>query len=315
MRRILGRNISVPATSTLGRADYEKFLDNAFTLLSRNAHFLPDGEDINSLELAHLVPAVPETVIAIYLGINDAVCNKGLVSPFLIRHAHHNVFVFDQAEWPGGKDVPAGTIDARRVLNDFEPPNSTWPRDWTYVMAQDPVRTAESLWNERGYIDMIPAKFEDFTMLSDFRQSKLCVFVDTMAFEHPVNRARKYLKTARDLGQKLASEFGIPAGLEGETNGLTPVVLNRGEKVYIARPDSGPCDHCWSNLHPESRELAVVNENSAVPLSLVIKKPVVNRKYIEGLVPVCGSADMTTDWFLRGLQVSRTPILQGAIKG
>lgn len=30
------------------------------------------------LELAHLIPEIPETI---YVGINDAVCNKGLVTP------------------------------------------------------------------------------------------------------------------------------------------------------------------------------------------------------------------------------------------
>lgn len=45
------------------------------------------GEDINNLELAHLYPPADETVLAVYTRINDAVCNKALVTPFLIRHA------------------------------------------------------------------------------------------------------------------------------------------------------------------------------------------------------------------------------------
>ena len=315
MCKELKRNIVAPQASTLRPEDYREFLENAYGQLKQVPHYLTTGEDINCLELAHLVPDVPESVIAIYLGINDAVCNKGLVSPFLIRHGHHNVFAFDPATWSGGADVPPGTIDARGVLNDFEPPNATWPRAWTYVMIDGSKRTAQSLWGERGYIDMIPAKFEDFTMLSDPRRSLLCAFVDACVFDHPVNAARAYLKAARDRGQKQASAFKIPDGLEGETQGLVPVVLNRGEKLYIARPDFGAAEHCWSNLHPDNQEWAVVNENSAVPLNLVIKKPVVPAKYTAGLVPVTGSADMTTDWFFRAQRVSRAPILQGAIKG
>jgi len=182
-------------------------------------------------------------------------------------------------------------------------------------MIEDFKRTAESLWVERGYIDMIPAKFEDFTMMSDPTRSLLCAFVDARVFDHPVNASRAYLKAARDRGQKLASSFKVPDGLDGETAGLVPVVLNRGEKLFIAHPNFGAAEHCWSNLHPDNQEWAVVNENSAVPLNLVIKKPVVSGKYAAGLVPVTGSADMTTDWFFRGARVSRAPILQGAIKG
>jgi hypothetical protein len=311
----LERNVVVPQASTLTQADYRNFLAMAYGLLKRIPNYLTTGEGIQCLELAHLVPDVPETVLAAYVGINDAVCNKGLVSPFLIRHGHHAVFAFDPAAWSGGAAVPPGTMDARKLLNGFEPPNATWPCDWTYVMIEDSKRTTESLWGERGYIDTIPAKFEDFTLLSDPLRSRLCVFVDERVFDHPVNAARPYLKAARDRGQKQASSFKIPNGLAGETEGLVPVILNRGEKLYIARPDFGAADHCWCNLHPESEELAVVNENSAVPLNLVIKKPSVSGKYAARLAPATGSADMTTDWFLRGTRVSRTPILQGAIKG
>ena len=107
------------------------------------------------------------------LGINDATCNKALVAPFLIRHGHNNVFVFEPDVYGGGDDVPEGTMDARKILSGFEPPNETWNEKWTYVMISDPKRTFESLWNEKGYIDMIAAKFEDFNMLSDPNKSKL----------------------------------------------------------------------------------------------------------------------------------------------
>jgi hypothetical protein len=299
----------------LNAKEYEAFLAKAFGLMAQAPHYLTPDDDINVLELAHLIPEIPETVLAIYVGINDAVCNKGLVTPFLVRHGHNNVFAFDPQVYAGGAAVPSGTIDAKKVLAGFEPPNTTWAAHWTYVMIEDPRRTVASLWQEKGYIDMIPAKFEDFTMVSDHAKSKVCTFIDPKAFEHPVNASRPYLKAARARGQQLADTFTIPKGLEGETKGLVPVVLQQGEKLYVATNDFGPCAHAWSNIHPDNATLAVINENSAVPLDLVIAKPPVNPKYAQGLVPPKGSADMTTDWFHRGTKIVRLPLLQGLFKG
>ncbi len=315
MNMKLSKKIIIPDGSQMKREEYLDFLEQSYKLLlNRKQYFAPD-EDINYLELAHLIPEIKETVIAIYVGINDAVCNKGLVSPFLVRHGHNNVFAFDPQVFPGGSSVPSGTLDAKQILSGFEPPNNTWHCDWTYVMIEDPSRTFESLWAESGYIDMIPAKFEDFTVLSDTTKSKLCVFIDPVAFEHPVNKNRPYLNEARSRGEKIAKELIIPEGLEGETKGLAPVVLKQGEKLYVARPDFGPCAHCWNNIHPDNSELAVVNENSAVPLDLVIAKPPVNKKYVARLIAPKGSADMSTDWFYRGQQITRSPLLKGVFKG
>ena len=311
----MAENIVIPGSSTLTKADYLDFLDRSYKLLSQFPQYLSENEGPEVLELAHLFPKVPETLLTIYIGINDAVCNKGLVTPFLPRHAHNNVFVFDPAVYPGGADVPSGTIDAKAVINGFVPPNETWSKAWTYVMIADPSRTYESLWKEKGYIDMIPAKFEDFTMLSDPSESRVCTFIDPEAFDHPVNADRHYLKEARKRGEKMADEFTIPGLLEGEVDGLVPVILNRGEKLYVARADFQPCDHCWSNIHPGNKNYAVVNENSAVPLNLVIAKPPVDEKYRKKLVPPAGSADNTTDWFFRGKELLRTPIKSGHIGG
>jgi hypothetical protein len=233
----------------------------------------------------------------------------------LLRHGHNNVFVFDPQVFPGGKGVPSGTIDAQKVLNGFQPPNKTWNKAWTYVMIEDPTRTSQSLWKENGYIDMIPAKFEDFTALTAASDSMVCTWIDAHAFEHPVNKARGYLDDARKRGANLSAQFGIPKGLETEVDGLVPVILDKGEKLYVARTDFGPCAHAWSNIHPQNNNWAVVNENSAVPLDLVTAKPPVNPKYAKGLVPPRGSADMTTDWFYRGTRVMRSPLLAGAVKG
>ena len=305
----------IPAGSSLGAEDYYLFLESSYNLLKRHSQYLSDTEDMDSLELAHLLVKIPETVLAVYIGINDAVCNKGLVTPFLPRHAHNNVFVFDPQMYPGGLDVPPGTVDAGNVINGFAPPNESWDNAWTYVMVEDPRRSFESLWSEKGYIDMIPAKFEDFTMLSEASVSRLCIFIDPEAFMNPVNRSREYLDEARRRGESMAGDFMIPEGLRGETDGLVPVVLNRGEKLYVARPDNKPCDHCWSNLHRENQELGVVNENSAVPLDLVIIKPQVASQYRDRLIPPAGSSDFTTDWFFRGKDLFRKPVKKGHIGG
>jgi hypothetical protein len=315
MKVELKQDLRIPSGSTLSKQQYVDFLIKAYNLMKGLPSYLASGEDINCLELAHLIPPVPETVLTIYVSINDAVCNKGLVSPLLPRHGHNNVFVFDPLVYPGGEDVPAGTIDAQKILAGFEPPNQTWNKSWTYVMIQDPSRSFESLWAEKGYIDMIPAKFEDFTMLTDSSKSKLCIFIDAKAFEHPVNKSREYLKAARARGQKHAAEFHIPDAISDEFDGLVPVMLNRGEKLYVATTDFSPCAHGWNNIHKDNSELAVVNENSAIPLNLVTAKPPMNPKYAKSLVPAKGSADMTTDWFYRGQLVSRLPLLTGLFKG
>jgi hypothetical protein len=183
------------------------------------------------------------------------------------------------------------------------------------VTVADAKRTFQSLWQEKGYIDMIPAKFEDFTMLTDTAMSKACVFISPRCFEHPVNASRPYLKQARQRGEATAAEYQIPTLIADEFDGLVPVVLNKGEKLYVATTDFSPCAHGWVNIHPDYKTYAVINENSAVPLDLVIAKPPVNPKYVGHLVPPKGSADMTTDWFFRGEKIMRRPLLAGLFKG
>ena len=309
------RQINIFDRASCTEQEYREFLTKSYSLLKNCDNYFASDEDINSLELAHLIPEVPETVLAIYVGINDAVCNKGLVTPLLPQHGHNNVFVFDNQIYSGNNDVPSGTIDAKKVLNGFLPPNGTWNNNWVYVMIADPARTFQSLWQEKGYIDMIPAKFEDFTMLSSFDKSKACIFISKKCFEHQVNKSRPYLKQARQLGEKLVDEFKIPNEISDEFNDLVPVILDKGEKLYVATVDFSPCAHGWCNIHPDNSEMAVINENSAVPLDLVIAKPPVNPKYSHGLIPPKGSADMTTDWFFRGDKIMRNPLLAGLFKG
>ena len=314
-KNTLTRQVTIPAGSTMTADNYRRFIQDAYQLIAALPQYLAPTETIDSLELAHLIPPARETALAIYVGINDAACSKALVTALLPRHGHNNVFVFDNQIYTGRDDVPTGTADARQILTGFTPPNQTWKADWTYVMIQDPDRTFGSLWKEKGYIDMIPAKFEDFTMLTPPDQSLLCTFIDPAAFQHPVNQARPYLQQARQKGRQLVDEFDIPSALAGEFEGLEPVILDIGQKLYVARTDFGPCAHGWSNTHPKNKTLAVVNENSAVPLDLVIAKPPVTQQYAQHLKPALGSADMTTDWFFRGLEIVRQPLLAGLFKG
>lgn len=311
----LARKLMIPSRSTMTAEQYTRFLEASCDLMAALPQYFSPDEDINCLELAHLLPEVPETALAIYVGINDAACNKGLVTELLPQHGHNNVFVFDSQVYSGGDNVPSGTVDAKKLLAGFEPPNTTWKSDWTYVMVADPNRTFQSLWVEKGYIDMIPAKFEDFTMLTDSSQSKACIFISPRCFEHPVNASRPYLNAARQRGEATAAEYQIPKAIADEFDGLVPVVLEKGEKLYVATTDFSPCAHGWVNIHPDNKTPAVINENSAVPLDLVIAKPPVSAAYAQHLIPPKGSADMTTDWFYRGLQIMRKPLLEGLFKG
>ena len=77
------RQINVFDRSSCTERQYVDFLRESFGLMSECGQYFAPEEDINSLELAHLIPEVPETTLAIYVGINDAVCNKGLVTPLL----------------------------------------------------------------------------------------------------------------------------------------------------------------------------------------------------------------------------------------
>ena len=110
-------------------------------------------------------------------------------------------------------------------------------------------------------------------------------------------------------------EFGIPKGLEDEVDGFVPVILAQGEKFWVATTDSGSCGHAWSNLHHDNDGLAVINENSAVQQNLIVTKPPVDPKYAQNVIPAKGSADMTTDWFHRGTDIFRKPLLMGLVKG
>lgn len=119
-------SLAIPELSSLSNDNYLSFLENSLFLLKKHPQYLSENEAIEVLELAHLIPQVPETILSIYIGVNDAVCNKGLVTPFLPRHAHNNVFVYDPNVYAGQNDIPSGTIDAKAIINGFVPPNKSW---------------------------------------------------------------------------------------------------------------------------------------------------------------------------------------------
>ena len=311
----LNRSLNIISRSVCDESAYTEFLQTAFDIFARSGSYLAPCEDINCLELAHLIPEVAETMLAIYIGINDAVCNKALMTAVLPQHSHNNVFVYDPQIYSGGRSVPEGTVDAKQLITCFEPPSDTWNSDWTYVMAIDGERTAQSLWKENGYIDTIPAKLEDFTLISDHNESKVCFYIAEKAFSHPVNASRPYLKDARNRGEKLADEFTIPEKICDEFGSLVPVVLCQGEKLYVATTDISPCPHGWTNIHPNNTKPAFVHEISAVPIDIATNKPPVDKKYHGKLKPPAGSADMTTDCFKRGTTIWRKPVLEGNLKG
>lgn len=77
---MLKRKLSIPTRAKLSNEQYVDFLESSYELMKSCGLYFAPNEDINSIELAHLIPEVPESAIAIYVGINDACCNKGLVT-------------------------------------------------------------------------------------------------------------------------------------------------------------------------------------------------------------------------------------------
>ena len=58
----LKRKISIPNGSAMKAKQYEGFVYKAYDLLSgESLYFAAGGEDVNSLELAHLIPEAEET--------------------------------------------------------------------------------------------------------------------------------------------------------------------------------------------------------------------------------------------------------------
>ena len=63
----LQRTIVIPKGSNTSVQEYQNFLDTSYSLLKRHCLYFADGhEDINDLELSHLIPPVAESVLAIY---------------------------------------------------------------------------------------------------------------------------------------------------------------------------------------------------------------------------------------------------------
>ncbi len=63
----LKRKINVFDRCSLNAKDYQEFLAKAFGLMAQVPQYLTPDDDINVLELAHLIPEIPEKVLAIYV--------------------------------------------------------------------------------------------------------------------------------------------------------------------------------------------------------------------------------------------------------
>ena len=74
------REITIPVDSRMTVDQYRTFLVDAHKTMSTFGVFAP-SEGVNTLELAHLVPSIPESSLAIFVGINDAICRKVLLPP------------------------------------------------------------------------------------------------------------------------------------------------------------------------------------------------------------------------------------------
>ena len=85
------RKLVIPLGSTLSEKQYRQFLKHAYSIMWERG-CISSSEDEDALELVHLIPSVPETILALHIGINDSVCTKSIVSPFLPRRAHHTIF-------------------------------------------------------------------------------------------------------------------------------------------------------------------------------------------------------------------------------
>lgn len=59
------RQINVFDRSSCTETEYRDFLTTSYNLMSECVNYMAPDEDINSLELTHLIPEVPETVLAI----------------------------------------------------------------------------------------------------------------------------------------------------------------------------------------------------------------------------------------------------------
>ena len=65
-RKSLNRIINIPQRSSMQEQQYKDFLVDSFDLILQTGQYIAPDENINDLELAHLIPAVSETVLAIY---------------------------------------------------------------------------------------------------------------------------------------------------------------------------------------------------------------------------------------------------------
>ena len=72
----INRKIKVPTASDISQQKYFDYLQESYRLMSHHKQYFPVTEDINSLELAYLIPEVPGTMLAIFVRIISRIVRR-----------------------------------------------------------------------------------------------------------------------------------------------------------------------------------------------------------------------------------------------
>lgn len=267
--------------------------------------WLPEDVEHDEIAVAHLVPKEPRTVLGVHVGMNGTICQKLLDVDVLIRHQHKDVYVFRE----GIIDDLEGTVDPRQIINGFEAPEGL-QNGYDFRMIVDATKvTPRDLQEFDGYLGTVPAKGEDFVMLSRPELCRGVILAPRSVVQHPGNNGRRYLQRAMTDGDSILRRYcDVPDSLGCELEGLTPFALGYRERLFI------PPDTPHFGIRAEGcKGRLLLEEVSAPPNSILT---------IDGkTIHVKGSADLTTDAFaimLSGrtdLTVYRPPVIDAGIKG
>jgi len=320
------REIVIPNQSDLRVRDFRHFMIESVEAM-HESRAMPKAHGINDLELALLVPQNPDSLLAAYVWRNTPWATKLLRAPVLLVHAHTNVVVLEE-----GAQIPEGCVDARTLINGFSPPTDKWPENWTYALhiGENPI---QELFAADGFLDVIPAKREEFKVLTPNNEGRVLMWVEERTFQDPDNRI-DYMAAARNRGEKAASKTSNSPTLKGY-NELVPVLLRLAETLTIPPGHR----HAWEETdridlegavrrtlryRGEQEQIRTVkgqNESNwnFLTLAVVIQETSLSERIRgkpEGTgLAVPGSADMTTDVFVLADQVYRAPLLYSVKMG
>lgn len=288
--RIGDRRITIPVESTLTAGAYERFLVASAKAMQATG-LMPLSQGIKELELAHLIPRYADSVLAAYVWRNTPWAEKLLRAEALVVHSHNNVLVLEK-----GAKIPEGCVDARKMINGFRPPTKEWKNEWIYAIILEGTPLKE-LFKTPGFIDIIPAKTEQFTMLSE-TGARVLLWVAESTLDNRANDNKSILK-ARRRGEVLTNRSCASPTLEGKED-LVPVVLLRGERLTIP-PGSL---HGWEEI----------DGAPGIVMEISMAAPIPGKPKSSGLL-VPGSADLTTDVFVLHKLVFREPLLESIERG